>query len=48
MNTEKKMSFDDDFDEDIDTQKERYLTFHLNGEDYGIEIEHVTEIVGLQ
>ncbi len=41
----------DDFDEawdDEDTQKDKYLTFHLNQEDYGIEIRFVTEIIGIQ
>ena len=42
--------YDDDMlnDEDEDTQKNRYLTFHLGEEDYGIGIEHVIEIVGVQ
>ncbi|HKP96747.1 MAG TPA: chemotaxis protein CheW [Fibrobacteria bacterium] len=31
-----------------DTQKDKYLTFHLGSEDYGIEIRHVTEIIGIQ
>jgi purine-binding chemotaxis protein CheW len=31
-----------------DTQKNKYLTFALGEEEYGIEIRHVTEIVGLQ
>ncbi|MFO7767042.1 MAG: chemotaxis protein CheW [Pelovirga sp.] len=31
-----------------DTQKDKYLTFHLAGEDYGIEICHVIEIIGIQ
>ncbi|HQH27029.1 MAG TPA: chemotaxis protein CheW [Oligoflexia bacterium] len=35
-------------DEDEDTQRDRYLTFRLGKEDYGIEIAHVTEIVGIQ
>lgn len=35
-------------DEEEDTQKDRYLTFHLGDEVYGIEIAHVTEIVGIQ
>ncbi len=35
-------------DEDEDTLSNRYLTFHLGGEDYGIEIRYVTEIVGVQ
>lgn len=31
-----------------DTQKGRYLTFCLGEEVFGIEIQHVTEIVGMQ
>lgn len=31
-----------------DTQKDKYLTFALGNEEYGIEIKHVTEIVGIQ
>lgn len=31
-----------------DTQKDRYLTFILESECYGIEIKYVTEIIGLQ
>lgn len=31
-----------------DTQKDRYLTFSLGNETYGIEIRYVTEIIGLQ
>ncbi|XPV75754.1 MAG: chemotaxis protein CheW [Desulfovibrio sp.] len=34
--------------EDEDTQKDKFLTFQLGKEDYGIEIKHVTEIVGIQ
>lgn len=37
---------DDDFYEDA--QKDRYMTFGIDGQDYGIEILNVTEIVGLQ
>ncbi len=33
---------------DEDTLKDRYLTFHLGKESYGIEIRHVTEIIVLQ
>ncbi len=33
--------------ESEDTQKDKYLTFHLAGEDYGIEIEYVIEIIGI-
>ena len=39
---------DDLYDEDEDAQKDKYLTFHLAGEDYGIEIRYVTEIIGIQ
>ncbi len=35
-------------DEDEDTQKDKYLTFRIGEEDYGIEISYVTEIVGMQ
>lgn len=31
-----------------DTQKGKYLTFALGAEVYGIEIRHVTEIIGMQ
>lgn len=31
-----------------DTQKGKYLTFALSNELYGIEIKHVTEIIGIQ
>lgn len=37
----------DMFDQE-DTQKGKYLTFALNNELYGIEIKHVTEIIGIQ
>jgi purine-binding chemotaxis protein CheW len=30
-----------------DTQKGKYLTFSVGNEDYGIEINHVTEIIGI-
>lgn len=36
---------DDIFDENEDTVANRYLTFRLNDEDYGVEIQYVTEIV---
>ncbi|MDD3174768.1 MAG: chemotaxis protein CheW [Herbinix sp.] len=35
-------------EEEEDTQKDRYLTFALSNELYGIEIKHVTEIIGVQ
>ncbi len=46
----KNAEFDEQdlYDEDEDTQKDKYLTFHLAGEDYGIDIEFVTEIIGIQ
>jgi purine-binding chemotaxis protein CheW len=31
-----------------DTQKDRFLTFSLGNECYGIEIRYVTEIIGIQ
>jgi purine-binding chemotaxis protein CheW len=31
-----------------DTQKDRYLTFIIGNECYGIEIKYVTEIIGIQ
>lgn len=31
-----------------DTQKDRYLTFSLGKESYGIEVKFVTEIIGIQ
>lgn len=31
-----------------DTQKDRYLTFHVAGENYAFEIFYVTEIIGIQ
>lgn len=35
-------------EQEEDTQKGRFLTFSLGGESYGIEIQYVTEIIGLQ
>lgn len=31
-----------------DTQKDRFLTFNLDRESYGIEIQYITEIIGIQ
>jgi purine-binding chemotaxis protein CheW len=39
--------FEDDDDYE-DTQENKYLTFYLNGEEFGIEIMFVTEIIGIQ
>ena len=36
------------YDDDEDSQKDKYLTFHLAGEDFGIDIAYVTEIIGIQ
>jgi purine-binding chemotaxis protein CheW len=35
-------------DQEEDTQKNKFLTFKLGDESYGIEIKHVTEIIGIQ
>ena len=37
-----------DDEETEDMQEDKYLTFHLHNEEYGIEIKHVTEIIGIQ
>ena len=37
-----------DDDDDDDTQKDKYLTFTVGREEYGIEIRCVTEIIGIQ
>ena len=39
---------DIDDDEEEDAMANRYLLFHVAKEDYGIGIEHVIEIIGLQ
>jgi purine-binding chemotaxis protein CheW len=39
---------DDMFVMEEDTQKDRYLTFTIGNECYGIEIKYVTEIIGIQ
>jgi purine-binding chemotaxis protein CheW len=40
--TEREMEMEED------TQKGRYLTFSVGNENYGIEIQYVTEIIGMQ
>jgi purine-binding chemotaxis protein CheW len=35
-------------DDDVDTQKDKYLTFAVGVESYGLAIYHVTEILGIQ
>lgn len=32
----------------IDTQKGKYLTFEIDGDAYGLEIQHVDDIIGIQ
>ena len=39
---------EEDEAEDEDTQADKYLTFVLNMEEFGIEIRYVTEIIGIQ
>lgn len=39
---------DEAFQLEEDTQKDKFLTFSLGSEDYGIEIRYVTEIIGIQ
>jgi len=38
----------DECDGNEDTQKGKFLTFHLAKEDYGIAIRQITEIIGIQ
>ncbi len=42
--------FDDDFydDDDEDTQKDRFLTFQIGDEEFGIEIDCIIEVIGMQ
>jgi purine-binding chemotaxis protein CheW len=40
--------FDLEDDENEDTQEGKFLSFRIGNEVYGIEIRHVTEIVGIQ
>ncbi len=43
--------FSEDYDgedDGEDTQEGKYLSFRIGNEQYGIEIKHVTEIVGIQ
>ena len=41
------MSEEDKLYDDQDTQKDKYLTFHIGSEDYAIAITYVTEIIGM-
>ncbi|MEZ4485766.1 MAG: chemotaxis protein CheW [Syntrophotaleaceae bacterium] len=42
------LSLDDEACETEDTQRDKFLTFFLADEDYGIAINHVIEIIGIQ
>lgn len=35
-------------DAHLESQKDMYLTFHVEGEDYAIDIKYVSEIIGMQ
>ena len=48
MNQVEKVLEEDLMEEEEDTLKDKYLTFHLFGEDYAIELYFVTEIIGIQ
>ena len=48
MAEEDVVGLEDDLYDDEDTMRDKYLTFHLAGEDYGVEIAFVTEIIGIQ
>ncbi|MGE5329414.1 MAG: chemotaxis protein CheW [Deltaproteobacteria bacterium] len=43
-----EQEFDDLLMGDEDTLKGKFLIFSMGNEDYGIEIRHVTEIIGIQ
>lgn len=45
---EKKMDETELLEQEEDTQKDRFLTFQIGNEVYGIEIKCVTEIIGIQ
>lgn len=38
----------DELEIEEDSQKGKFLTFRIDREDYGLEIRHVTEIIGIQ
>lgn len=51
MGLKEKLDVDlleEDYEEDEDTQADKFLTFILGQEEYGIEIKYVTEIIGIQ
>ena len=47
---QERVHAEDDFDygDDEDSMKDRYLSFRVADEEYGIDIQFVTEIVGIQ
>ncbi len=47
MGMSEKAHFEDDVFEE-DAQKDKYLTFRLANEDYGVEIRYIIEIIGIQ
>ena len=51
MSDQNKLDADlmeDEEDDGEDTQEDKYLTFVIGQEDFGIEIRYVTEIIGIQ
>lgn len=49
MSDERHLWGDDYYDdEDEDTQKDKYLTFRIAGDEYGVEIRCVIEVIGMQ
>lgn len=48
MTTDNTLPDDEFFDDDEDTQKDKYLTFQLENEEYAIEIICVIEVIGMQ
>ncbi len=46
--TDVRRNYDEDYEEEEDTQEGKFLSFHLNNEDYGIEIRAISEIIGIQ
>ena len=51
MNLREKLDEDlleENYEEEEDTQEDKYLTFVISKEEYGIEIRYVTEIIGIQ
>lgn len=39
---------EEEYEAEEDTQEDKFLTFFVNKEEFGIEIRHVTEIIGIQ